>query len=277
MEKPEYQPNFFQAILLLLLYFLVFNLVPALFFASLSRVFGFKTDDMLVNGVIMLIGFILLIFWVQRRYRINYQELLAVQQLKILYLVPILLMTAGVIIVISEIQNLVFMILPPQGEWAKNMTEKMVFEGAGIWKFIIIMIIVVPVVEEVIFRGLILRGFITRYPAHRAIAFSALLFGMALFNPWLFWSGIIWGSISGWWFYKTRSLIPCIIGNALLSSSSLITEHFLGLKIPGFSNSLNTIQYQPLWFDAMGIGLLVLGIILLVKMVDVPRINLIAE
>lgn len=277
MEKPEYQPNILQAILLLLLYLFVFTMVPMLFFASLSKVLGFKDDDLLVQAIIMLIGFILLMFWIRRRYRINYQELLRMKQFKIGYFLPMLLMAAGGVIVLSEINNLVFTFLPLKGDLAKNFQDISVSGGPGFWKFIVVMVIVVPLVEEMIFRGLILRGFIKRYPAHRAIANSALLFGISQLNPWEFWTGIIWGSISGWWFYETRSLVPCIIGNALLKSAPFFAMVLFEFEIPGFTNDYKTIQYQPLWFDMLGIGLLMLGIVVFVKMVQRSRINLIAE
>lgn len=277
MEKPEYQPSILQAILLLLLYLFVFTMVPMLFFASLSKVLGFKADDLLVEAIIMLIGFILLMFWIRRRYRINYQELFGVKQLKVEYFLPMLLIAAGVVIVLSEINNLVFTYFPLKGNLAKNFQDISVFGGPGLWKYIVVMVIVVPLVEEVIFRGLILRGFIRRYPVHRAIASSALLFGIAYFNPWQFWTGIIWGSISGWWFYKTRSLVPCIIGNALLNTAPFLAVYLFKLEMPGFTNSYKTIQYQPLWFDMLGIGLLILGIVVFERMLNRRRISLIAD
>jgi membrane protease YdiL (CAAX protease family) len=277
MEKPEYLPSIPQAILLLLLYFFVFTAVPLLFLTSLSRVLGFKVNDLLVEAVITLIGFILLLFWIQRRYRINYRGLLAVKHLKIGYVPPMLLMTAGAVIVLSEINNWVLTFLPLKGDWAKSFQNLAVSDGAGFWKFILVAVIVAPLVEETIFRGLILRGFIKRYPAHRAIAISALLFGIAHLNPWQFWTGIIWGGISGWWFYETRSLVPCIIGHALLNSATFLAVYLFGLELPGLTNDYQTMQYQPLWLDLLGVGMLVLGMAVLMKMLRRNKINLLAE
>ena len=287
MERSEYQPNFMQAILLLMLYLFVFTLVPSLFFDSLSRVFGFKAGDLWITTAVTLIGFVLLMFWVRRRHWVNFRGLFGVRQLKIKYLLPMVLMTAGVIIVLSEIQNFVFLVLPANGDLAKNILGKPNPGGAEFWKFILYMGMVVPVVEEVMFRGLILRGFIKRYPAHRAIANSTLIsgfahlnpwrFGIAHLNPWHFWTGIIWGSISGWWFYKTRSLVPCIIGNALVGLAPLLAIDLFGLELPGLSKNYQAIEYQPLWFDMLGISLLLAGIFIFLKMAGHRRINLIAD
>lgn len=287
MKKPEYQPNFMHAILLLILYLFVFTLVPSLFFESLSRLLGFQTGDLLVAAAVTLIGFILLLFWVRRRWWFNYQGLFMIKQLKLKYLLPMLLMTAGAVIVLSEIQNLVFTFLPIKGDLARNILAIPVPGGTGFWKFVLYMGLVVPVVEEVIFRGLILRGFIKRYPAHRAIANSTLLsgfthlnpwqLGLAHLNPWHFWNGVIWGSVSGWWFYKTRSLVPCIAGNALINLAPLLATDLLGLELPGLIKNFQAIQYQPLWFDMLGVGLLLAGILIFLKMANHRGINLIAD
>jgi membrane protease YdiL (CAAX protease family) len=277
MEKPEYQPNIPQAILLLLLYFFVFSMVPMLFFASLSKALGLKANDLMVNSGITVIGFILLLFWVHRRYRVDYQGLLALKQLKIEYILPMILMISGAVIVLSEIDNMVRTFLPLKGDWAKTFQNLFIPDRAGSWKYILAVVIVAPVVEEMIFRGLILKGFIKHYPAHRAIAFSALLFGVAHFNPWQFWTGILWGGIAGWWFHGTRSLVPCILGHALLNSSSYIITNILGVEVPGFTTDFQTSQFQPLWFDLLGIGLLVLGIIVFVKIFKYNKIKVAAD
>lgn len=277
MEKPEYQPNILQAILLLLLYFFVFSMVPMFFFMSLSKALGFKANDLMLNTGITIIGFLLLLFWVHRRYRVDYQGLLALKQFKVEYILPMLLMITGTVIILSEIDNIVRTFLPLEGDWAKTFQDLLIPSQAGFWKYIFAVVIVAPIVEEMIFRGLILKGFIKHYPAHRSIALSSLLFGIAHFNPWQFWTGILWGGIAGWWFYETRSLVPCILGHALLNSSSYIVTNLLGVEVPGFTTNFQTSQFQPLWFDLLGIGLLVMGIAVFAKMLNRNRIKWVAD
>jgi len=266
MEKPEYQPNIPQAILLLLLYSFVFSLVPWLFFLSLSQVLGFKADDLLLEAATTMIGFTTLLFWIQRRHRIDYRALWAAQQLKVWYILPMLMVVIGAVIGLSEIDNLLRVFLPMNKYWVQVFGELSVADQAGLWKFVLVAVIVAPVVEEMLFRGIILKGFLKHYSPHRAIAVSALLFGIAHLNPWQFWTGVIWGSIAGWWYYETSSLVPCILGHALVNSLSIIAIDFFRLKIPGFTTDNQSNIYQPLWFDVMGIGLLVLGVWILVKL-----------
>ena len=176
------------------------------------------------------------------------------------------MMVIGAMIVISEIDNLLRTFMPPNHYWSKIFESIYPSGQAGIWKFFLVAAILAPFVEETIFRGVILKGFVKHYRPHRAIIASAILFGLIHLNPWQFWGGVIWGCIAGWWFYKTSSLIPCIIGHLLLNSTPLFASDLLKLKITGFTVNCHPVQYQPLWFDLLGVGLLALGIMILAKL-----------
>ena len=75
---------------------------------------------------------------------------------------------------------------------------------------IVLVCVLAPVLEEMLFRGLILRGFLARYPRWPAIVLSALLFGAAHLNIYQFVVGIVIGVPLGWLYERTRSLLPCI-------------------------------------------------------------------
>ena len=60
---------------------------------------------------------------------------------------------------------------------------------------------------------------------------------------------------------KTRSLLLCIVAHSFYNGMDLIFSRVIQLPIRGFNNmTSDLIQYQPWWFDAMGIVLLLLGI-----------------
>lgn len=71
--------------------------------------------------------------------------------------------------------------------------------------------LVAPVFEELIFRGVILDGFLKRYKPGAAIFWSALIFGVMHMDPvqssFVFFIGLL----TGWLFWKTRSLFLCIL------------------------------------------------------------------
>jgi membrane protease YdiL (CAAX protease family) len=78
-----------------------------------------------------------------------------------------------------------------------------------------------PLLEEMLFRGIVLRGFLLRYARWQAILGSALLFGAAHLNIYQFVVGLVMGTVLGWLYERTRSLIPCIALHAAYNSGTI--------------------------------------------------------
>ncbi|MDO7885190.1 CPBP family intramembrane glutamic endopeptidase [Hymenobacter cheonanensis] len=82
-----------------------------------------------------------------------------------------------------------------------------------------------PVLEEILFRGILLRGLLRNYSPALAIGQSALLFGIIHFNPAQSLFALCFGLTLGWIYYRTQSLVLCIVLhglNNLLSFFSLM-------------------------------------------------------
>ncbi|MCT4619233.1 MAG: CPBP family intramembrane metalloprotease [Marinisporobacter sp.] len=73
--------------------------------------------------------------------------------------------------------------------------------------------IIAPIFEEIVMRGIMLEGFLNKYKPHNAIIFSALLFGMWHLNIPQFINATLIGLILGIIYYKTNSLILCIVAH----------------------------------------------------------------
>nr|WP_251047073.1 CPBP family intramembrane glutamic endopeptidase [Hymenobacter sp. ISL-91] len=85
--------------------------------------------------------------------------------------------------------------------------------------------IVVPVLEEVLFRGVMLQGLLRHQRPWVAIGQQALLFGLIHFNPAQSLSAFLIGLLLGWLCYRTGSLLPGIgihALNNLLASGMMI-------------------------------------------------------
>ncbi|UYZ64535.1 CPBP family intramembrane glutamic endopeptidase [Hymenobacter weizhouensis] len=72
-----------------------------------------------------------------------------------------------------------------------------------------------PILEEVLFRGILLTGLLRNYRPWVAIAQSALLFGLFHLNPVQIVSAGLMGLLLGWLYYRTHSLLLCIMVHAL--------------------------------------------------------------
>jgi len=176
---------------------------------------------------------------------------------------------AGMLIVGSEIDNLVRSLLPPPSFFA-DLFAGLTADASGGSFFALVL--VAPLTEELLFRGLILRGLLRRGSVTSAIVLSALLFGLMHLNPWQSITTTMMGLLLGWWTVRTGSLQPALAAHALNNSSVLWHRH-LPFEVTGFNNAdvmSATTQFQPLWFDAIGVALLAAGIVWLHR-VQPPR------
>jgi len=68
-----------------------------------------------------------------------------------------------------------------------------------------------PILEELLFRGAATKELLKRYSPAVAILLSALLFGVFHINPAQVVFAFLFGLILAWVYYRTRSLVPCIM------------------------------------------------------------------
>lgn len=171
----------------------------------------------------------------------------------------VVLTVAGLGILLSEADNALRVVLPPPA-WLADLFEQLAYGSRGLWGSLFAVVIAAPLAEELVFRGLILRGFLERYSVRTAVVGSALLFGLAHLNPWQFVGAAVFGVVAAWWFLGTGSLVPCMLGHALGNGMPALLQA-MGLEVRGYTSGMSEIvQFQPLWFDAMGAVLLVAGL-----------------
>ncbi|MCK4750969.1 MAG: CPBP family intramembrane metalloprotease [Bacteroidales bacterium] len=122
-----------------------------------------------------------------------------------------------------------------------------------------------PVLEELLFRGIILDGFLKRYKPAKAIFWSAFLFGLFHLNPWQFIPGFLIGILLAWIYFKTRSLIPVILVHLVNNSLSYFVIYIYGEDIKSFRDLFTeAADYRIfLLFASM---LTLLGLVLLYRM-----------
>ncbi|MGH4118010.1 CPBP family intramembrane glutamic endopeptidase [Clostridium sp.] len=264
MEKEEYYPSINGAIKLLAVYVLLSPIIPLLLLFIMSKLIGFSNDNPLIYSIETISSFFLLILWINRKHRINFKSLFSLEKLSIRYILPICLSILGLNIMLSEVSNILTMFLPLTDFW------KSAFEGIS--NDFIGTSIVAPIIEEILFRGIILRGLLMKYSVKKSIIVSALLFAIIHMNPWQFLGAFSAGILLGWLYLKTRSIVPCILGHALNNSLEFIIT-LVGLNIPGFSNSNNIIEHQPIAFDLLGVILLVTGVMWLIKLFNKQQLR----
>lgn len=96
------------------------------------------------------------------------------------------------------------------------------------WPGILCVSVLGPVLEELLFRGAITKELLRRYSPAKAILLSGLLFGIFHLNPAQVISACLIGFLFAWLYYKTRSLVACMLIHILNNGLSV----YLSLEHP---------------------------------------------
>lgn len=188
------------------------------------------------------------------------REILALRRVRGVLVLPILLSALAAWVLLSEADN-VFRWIFPTPKFLTDFFSDLFSTDRGWAAPLFATVVVAPVTEEIMFRGLILRGLLSRYSVRWAVVISAALFAFAHMNPWQLISTFAIGVLFGWWFYRTRSVVPGLIGHALGNGAVLACD-LLPVEISGFNKGepYAQVEFQPLWFDLAGLVVLALGI-----------------
>lgn len=100
------------------------------------------------------------------------------------------------------------------------------------WLGILGIAVLGPVLEELLFRGGVTRVLLAQYSPTKTIFLSAFLFGIFHINPAQVVSAFLAGLLFAWIYYRTRSLVPCILIHILNNSLAVA----LSLRYPEADN-----------------------------------------
>ena len=143
-------------------------------------------------------------------------------------------------------------------DWLPNLMEQSFNILQSGWGGILAIAIVGPVLEELLFRGAITKALLQQYHPTKAILISALLFGIFHINPVQILPAFLIGILLAWSYYKTGSLIPCILMHILNNSLSV----YLSIKYPEVENMNDLINSTPYTVVLSGAILASAGILL---------------
>lgn len=212
----------------------------------------------LVMSVVNTIAFGGVIFWGLWLNRPQWHRILRFGTIRLFSLVALLLCVLGMAILVSEVDNLFRRLVPVPGFLLEFFTG---IHESPLWMSILLLVIVAPVTEELLFRGVILRGLAMRVGSGVAVLVSALLFALVHLNPWQFLTAFPLGLLLGWWYLRTGSLTPCILGHALLNGLFVVVSR-VDLGVPGMipPDDMTSTSLQPWWLDLAGLMMLGAGI-----------------
>lgn len=271
-RKMEY-PTIIQALGILAMLLGTGILLTVLF----SALTGFSTTynfNPALTGLVNLLSFCIILFYITRKTGLPLEYFTEIRFFNIKILIPILVTLIGLIIIISEIDNVTQYFFPMPDEVKDIFNQLLNIKGNIIPSFIIL-IIVAPLTEELLFRGIILRGFLKNYPAFKAILIQALFFALIHLNIWQYSSAFIAGIFLGWLYLNTKSWLICFIVHAFFNFTPILIQ-ILPIDVNGFTSVIpEKTVFQPIWFDLSGIVLIVTGFLWLKKIFDSEQTNMI--
>ena len=140
-------------------------------------------------------------------------------------------------------------------DWIPNIMEQSFDILQSGWGGILAIAIIGPVLEELLFRGAITKSLLQQYNPTKAILISALLFGVFHINPAQILPAFLIGILLAWTYYKTGSLIPCILMHILNNSLAV----YLSIQYPETENMDDLISGTPYLIVLSGAILILAG------------------
>lgn len=100
----------------------------------------------------------------------------------------------------------------------------------------LVIVLIGPICEEVIFRGIILEGLAKTYPPTKAIILSSIIFGFVHLQPLQIISTFFMGLVLSWVYLRTKCLWICIIIHMI---NNIITFKLLLIEVVSVRVLLN--------------------------------------
>lgn len=152
-------------------------------------------------------------------------------------------------------------------EWLPDLMESTFNDLQSSWLGILCIAVLGPILEELLFRGAITKALLKQYNPAKAIIISALVFGIIHVNPAQVVSAASIGLLLAWIYYKTASLIPCILIHILNNSLSV----FLSLKYPEVETTKDLFTNNSTYYIFILAAFVIFaGLLVLMKRTTVP-------
>lgn len=101
---------------------------------------------------------------------------------------------------------------------APGLTDLFGPDTFGLMLAVLMVVLIGPVIEEIVFRGVLLDAFDTRFGVWVALIAQATLFSLYHFTPWMLVPTFILGLATGWVAHTRDSLWPAIALHALYNA-----------------------------------------------------------
>ena len=172
-------------------------------------------------GVSSLFGIIIPVYLLTRRFPSGIRRQLRIARPRWPRLILVIVATAGAVILVDQIYVITQSFSPVPDDYAEAIRE---LKPDGPLQFTVTLMglcMLVPLAEEIVFRGLIQQIFTRNMGPILAVALSGAVFGAVHLNAHLLISITVFGWYLCWVYYATGNLTYTIVSHALFNAVAL--------------------------------------------------------
>jgi len=213
MSKTRVFPNFWQALLYNYLLPIIIGILMGLILVVVLKVkLPFKELQIFTKsyGHLFTIPFLLFFLW-KSKIKISWSEFTTINIKKILIIISLAIVVEFIFLGTINLLNLLL-----------NRQFKTLSSDLTSYLSVIHALIAAPIIEELLYRRIFLHQFLEQYPAWLAIILSTFLFVIphvpTIIHPDLFIPFFITGLFLGLVYYKTQSVLLCIISHFIMNA-----------------------------------------------------------
>jgi membrane protease YdiL (CAAX protease family) len=220
-----------------------------------ARYVGIALAQLLAEGAIVYYGY--------RRTGADLRQVFPLRWPTRPQVVGMLLQSGGALSFSVGLVALVLTVWPSTAAW-RAANERIVGGDGSLAAAFVLVVLLGPLFEELLFRGVILHGFLRNYSRGRAIALSALLFATVHLDARKFLPVLVGGLVLGWWRVESGSLWPGLIGHSAMNALAVGTHEIARRRPDHVKAALPEVPFS-LAACAVGSALLAFGAWLMVR------------
>lgn len=234
---------------------IILNMIISTMFSGLFHMFKLSSFHPLVNTISMILSLVISIKTTVELKNWSIYDELNFENGSLILLLPFSFIIIGVSILLLDIRNYLFYYFPMSVFFEKIFMQ---VSGANISLFwsVVSILIFIPIVNEVIFRGVILNGIKNKYYSTTAVVFSSILFGLITFNIYEAIPTFVLGIIIGLVYINTNSLGLAILLHMFSNLITLIYLYLLELEISVYING----DFHSIWLNGFAIINIMIGL-----------------
>ncbi|UCG51080.1 MAG: CPBP family intramembrane metalloprotease [Candidatus Latescibacterota bacterium] len=203
----------------LLLFFSVTCLLSSVFIQQL-----FYIIEQIRIGICVapILGIILPVFLITRRFASGFRYQLAIRSLKPLVTAYVIVATLAAVVIVDFIYVLSQKFTPTPVDYLESLKE---IKPTGIGSMLVTffgLCIVVPIAEEVVFRGMIQRIFSRHMGGVLALLLAGVFFGVIHLTPQLLLSMVAFGIFLGYVFFATSNLTYPMLAHGIFNTVAFV-------------------------------------------------------